>query len=634
VLSGGREHDQGGRGAGSNGRAVPPSRRRPATDRGATGRPAAPGRRPVRRPARPPRPPRLADPWLRLRLGTLLALALFSVIGLRLVELQVTDASAYAAEGLRDRLRERVLPAPRGSILDRNGAVLAHSIDARYVYSDPSRVEEPVRTAEALLPLLGMSRSELLPRLVEHKRPDGRPSEFEWLARGVDVDTANAIMALGLPGIGVGRDERREVPGHDLAANVIGFTGADLSGLEGLEARYDNVLRGVNGDLKYEAGQGALAKEIPGGYRKETPAQPGSSLQLTIDRDLQYEVQRVLGVQMPKVGATFGCAVVLDVRTGEVLAQASYPAYDAADPLKAKPTEREDAATAVVVDPGSVHKAVTIGAALQEGIITPTSAITVAPTVRKGDTTYRDTHPFAAGTRLTLPAVLAYSSNVATIKIAERLGAEKLYEYQRKFGLGQATGVGVPGEADGLIQPPQNWSGSSYGSIPIGLGVAVTPLQIAAAYAAIANDGRWVQPHLVRETIGPDGKVTPAPQPQSRQVLSPANAAALRTMLEAVVTAEGATGRLAAIPGYRVAGKTGTGQRVVNGRYVAGEVASFVGMAPADAPRYVIAVFAHTSGGNGGAVAAPAFHDMMEFALRHYRVPPTGTKPPKFSVYP
>jgi cell division protein FtsI (penicillin-binding protein 3) len=620
-------------------RATTAPRRRPAGGRTPGSSRARPegrgaGRVSASRPPRSIGPPRLADAARRLRLGTLLALGLFAVIGLRLVALQITEAPAYAAEGLADRLTSRVLPAPRGSIYDRNGAVLAHSVEARYVYSDPSRVVDPERTAEALSPLLGIAKSELVPRLVKQNRPDGRPSQFEWLARGVSVETADSITALNLAGIGVARDERREVPGHDLAANLIGFVGEDVSGLEGLEARHDELLRGVNGELTYEQGQGELAAGIPGGYRRETPAQPGTSLRLTIDRDLQYEVQRILSAKMRACRATFGAAIVLDVRSGEVLAQASYPTYDAANPLKARPTDRADAATAVVVDPGSVHKPLIVAAALQEGKIKPDSTVTVAPAIRKGDTRIPDTHPFRSGTRITLPTLLAYSSNVGTIKLADMIGADQVYAYQRRFGLGEPTGVGVPGEAPGLVQPPKNWSGSSYGSIPIGLGVAVTPMQMASAFAAIANDGTWLRPHLVKATISADGTERPAARAESRRVLSPENAKALRTMLEAVTTVDGATGTTAAIPGYRVAGKTGTGQRVVDGEYVPGEVASFVGMAPAENPRYVIAVFAHTPGGTGGVVAGPAFRDMMELALRHYRVPPTGTKPPKFDVRP
>lgn len=608
-----------------------PAVRRGGGGGGNTGRP----RRPARRSVRPPRPPRLADPRRRLRLATALTLVLFATIAIRLVALQVVDAPAYADGGLADRLRTVTIPAPRGAIYDRTGAALALSVEARYVYADPELVEDPEATAAVLSPLLGIPRSELVEKMAKRTRPDGRSSRFEWLARGVEIETAEKIMALDLPGIGVRRDERREVPGRDLAANVIGFVGDGMVGLEGIEARYDEVLRGVDGERQFEIGRGKLAKEIPGGYHRETPAKPGSSLVLTIDRDLQYAVQRTLGELMERTGGSKAAAVVLDVRTGEVLAQASHPTYNAADPINpdTEPTDREDVATSFVVDPGSVHKAIVFGAALEEGVITPDMTMPVPSTIRKGDTTFADTHP-ANGRTMTLAGMLAYSSNVGTIKIADALGADKLYEYQLKFGLGQPTGVGLPGEASGRVLKPEEWSGSSYGSVPIGHSVDVTPLQMAAAYAAIANDGTWVQPHLVKEIITPDNRSTPAPAPTTRQVISPENAAALRLMLEAVTTVPDATGLKAAIPGYRVAGKTGTGKRIVNGKYVPGEVASFIGMAPADKPRFVVAVFAHTPRGGGGDVAAPAFRSMMEFTLRHFRVPPTTTEPPDFVVFP
>jgi cell division protein FtsI (penicillin-binding protein 3) len=642
-----------------SGDAVPPPRSQPrktlstagaGRSQPAAARSGAPPRRkatgagrPVRRPARPaapPRPPRLADGRRRLRLATVIAMVVFSLIGLRLVELQITGSHSIAARGLKARLSEVVLPAPRGTVYDRDGAVLARSVEARLVYADPEMADDPdhgadpQKTATQLSPLLGIPTSDLLPLLKRHKRPGGGWSQFEYLARGIPTSVADQVDALNLPGIRTMRDERRDVPGNDLAANLIGFTGNDLSGLEGLEARYDELLRGVDGKRTFEVGQGDLDKEIPGGYHSETQPRPGSSLQLTIDRDLQYYAQVSLYKAMKKVKADWSTAVVLDAHNGEVLAQASYPTYNAADPTNpaTKPTDRQDVATAMVTDPGSSHKPIVLAAALQEGVVKPDSTITVAPSVTRAGVTRPDSHPFPSGTKITLPGLLAYSSNVGAIKVADKLGAEKLYEYQRKFGLGSPTGEGVPGESSGLVQPPQNWSGSSSVSVPIGLGVAVTPLQMAAAYAAIANDGSWVQPHLVRATIAPDGKSTPAPAPASRRVISPDNAAALRTMMEAVITAPGATGRTAAIPGYRVAGKTGTGQQVVNGHYAPGEVASFIGMAPADAPRFVIAVFAHTPGGGGGAVAGPVFQDVMQFALAHYRVPPTGTKTPNFKI--
>ncbi len=609
--------------------ALAPPRRRP--DRPAT------ARRPIRKPRRPPR---LADPRRRLRLGTLLALGLFATIGIRLVFLQTVTTPAYADGGLPSRLAVVELPAPRGAIYDFQGAPLAHSVEARYVYADPTLVKDRFATAKLLSPLLGVPASELADRMKERTLPGTtRKSQFAYLARGVEIDKAKQIMALDLAGINVHRDERREVPGGDLAANLIGFVSQDMVGLEGLEAKYDDLLEGQAGKRTYEVGQGDLAAPIPGGYSLTTPAKPGGSLQLTIDRDLQFMTQRILSTQMAQTRGSIGAAVIIKVDTGEVLAQASYPGYNAADPEKVNsPRDREDAATSFIVDPGSIHKAITYGAALQEGVISPDTTFPVANTIRRGDTVFADTHP-ASGRRMSIPGMLAFSSNVGTIKIADRLGRDRLIDYQKRFGLGQATGEGMPGEAPGRLLPADQWSGSSYGSVPIGHSVDATPLQMAAAYNAIANNGTYVQPHLIKSVIDAKGKRTPSPAPVTRSVLSPQNAAALRTMLEAVTTVDGpdgrATGLAAAVPGYRVAGKTGTGLRYDNGVKQPGEVGSFIGMAPAEQPRYVVAVFVWSPGGEGGAVAAPAFREMMGFTLRHYRVPPSATnRSPKFEVFP
>jgi cell division protein FtsI (penicillin-binding protein 3) len=619
----------------------------PAPRRTAGGRPlrATPPPRPAARrpaPAVPAEPPKLANSTRRLRLGTVLALTMFVTIGIRLVVMQVVESPAETEallEQRQNRLTEVVLPAPRGSILDSSGAVLAHSVEARYIYADPMLVKKPAAVAARLSPLLGIAPSGLMQLMAQQKRPGGGVSRFSYLARGVDIPTADKIAAMNLAGIGEGRDERRDVPGADLAANLIGFTGEDHTGLEGLEARYDDLLRGTDGEKVYETGNpdaqgGKLAKEIPGGYHRETPAQPGTSLELTIDRDLQFEVQRYLSQDMKDVDATIGAAVVLDVRTGAVLAQASYPTYNAAKPFDAKPAERDDVATSVVADPGSTHKAFTIGAALQEGLITPQSSITVGPALIRGGYRFQDTHPQPKGTKLTIPGVLAYSSNVGTIRIGDMLGPQKLYEYQEKFGLGRATGEGMPGEATGRLLAPDEWSGSASGSVPIGMSVDATLLQMVAGYSAIANDGTYVQPHLIKSTIAPDGKVTPAPAPESHEVLTPAIAQQLRTMMEAVVDVKGATGTQARVPGYLVSGKTGTGKRLIDGRYTRYNAGSFIGMAPADNPRFVIGVFADVPNGSGGDVAAPAFSKMMSFALAHHRVPPTGAKEPTFKIHP
>ncbi|MEV0155038.1 penicillin-binding protein 2 [Micromonospora sp. NPDC050686] len=594
--------------------------------------PRRPDRPAARRPSRKPRrPPKLADPARRLRLGTVLTLALFATIGIRLVFLQAADTPAFAGGGVSDRLNRVELPAPRGAIYDRSGALLAHSVEARYVYADPVLVENVGATAKALSPLLGVPVSEL----AEKMRPrtvNRTLLRFQYLARGVSIDKAKQVAALKLKGIFLHRDERREVPGGDLAANLIGFTGQDMVGLEGIEAKYDDLLRGVDGKRVFEAGQGNLAAPIPGGYSQTTPAQPGSSLELTIEGDLQYQAQRMLKAQVDKVRGSVGAAVVMEVPSGEVLAQASHPTYDAADPTRSRPTDREDAATSFVVDPGSVHKAITFGAALQEGLITPETTIPLKNTIEKGDQVFRDSHR-ANGRAMSIPGMLAYSSNVGTITVGEMLGPDRLIDYQKRFGLGRATGEGMPGEATGRLLPADQWSGSSHGSVPIGHSVDATPLQMTAAYAAIANKGTYVQPHLIRATVT-DGKRTPAPPPVTRPVLSERNAVALRTMLEAVTTVDNATGLAAAVPGYRIAGKTGTGWRYDNGVKQPGEVGSFIGMAPAENPRYVVAVFVWSPNGGGGTVAAPAFRDIMGFTLRQQRVPPSTTPAPKFVVYP
>ncbi|WFF00579.1 penicillin-binding transpeptidase domain-containing protein [Micromonospora sp. WMMD964] len=648
VLDGGRAAARSGRrdapaaGRGGVVRTVSPrTPRAPGVDEPAPRRrttPRAPRRadRPVaRRPSRkPPRPPKLADSRLRLRLGTALALTLFASIGIRLVFLQAVDAPAYAGGGTADRTRTVELPAPRGAIYDTTGAPLARSVEARYVSVDPTEVEDPPGTAKALSPLLGIPASKLVELMKPRKLENGVESRFAYLARGVEIATAKQVQALELPGIGVHRDERRDVPGGDLAANLIGFTSQDMAGLEGLEARFDDVLAGQDGKRVYEAGLGDLAAPIPGGYSRTIPAKPGSSLALTIDRDLQFRTQQILSAGMAQAPGGTGAAVIIEIPSGAVLAQASNPTYSAAKPLPSDPVAREDAATSFVVDPGSIHKAITFGAALQEGVITPDTTLPIANAIKKGDTWFPDTHP-ANGKRMSIPGMLAYSSNVGTITIADKLGRDRLIDYQKRFGLGKPTGEGMPGEASGRLLPADEWSESSEGSVPIGHSVDATPLQMAAAYAAIANNGTYVQPHLVKEVIGPDGKRTPTPAPVTRSVLSPQNAAALRTMLEAVTTVDNATGLAAAVPGYRVAGKTGTGWRLVDGKKQPGEVSSFIGMAPAENPQYVIAVFAYAPKSNGAAIAGPAFRDMMQFTLRHYRVPPsTGGSAPKFTVYP
>ncbi len=582
-------------------------------------------------------PPRLGEPIRRLRLGAALVMALFLLLAGRLVTLQMTDAGQIARTGLASRLAKETLFAPRGTIYDANHNVLAQSVEARYVFADPSRIKAKYldQTVIALRDLLGIPVSELMPKLTRTTRDDGSKDEFEYLKRGVSIADADKISALNIEGIGVGRDEIRVQPGNDLAANLIGYTGADGLGKQGLESSEDSLLAGVDGQRTYEVGNGALGTQIPGGYEEVKAAHPGSSVQLTVDRDVQFMAQQILLQQMTKVNAAWACAVVLDIKTGDIRAQASYPTYSAANPDGSTAAQQTDNCSQTVADPGSVHKVVTLGAALQTGYLTANSTVPVCPTINRGGTTFRDTHPLNCGTRLTIPGILAYSSNVGAITVGSLMGDKEpqiIYDYQRLYGLGSATNEGMPNEAPGLLQKPDGWSGSSYGSVPIGDGVSATPLQMAAVYATIANNGVYVTPRLIDSTIAADGTVTQCPASATHQVLSAQNAGILRQDLEAVLTVPGGTGHSAAIPGYRVAGKTGTGQFVgPDGTYLPGTVASFIGMAPADAPRYVVAIFAYTPGGDeGGKAAAPAFKDLMSFTLGHYHVPPTGTNSPTF----
>ncbi|GIJ64692.1 peptidoglycan D,D-transpeptidase FtsI family protein [Virgisporangium aurantiacum] len=581
-------------------------------------------------------PPRPGRPQRRLRIATALALALFAVIGGRLVVLQFTDARAYAAGGLEQRLRTEVIPAPRGAIVDRNGNLLAYSVETRYIYADPTQVEDIEATADALAPVLGqigIPRSELIPKLSPHTNKNGKPVLFEYLARSVPIEFGDEVTALNLAGVWAAREERRKVPGNDLAASVIGFTDSDLIGRTGMELKYNDILKGEDGKRVFESGRGKLDREIPGSLHSAIPARPGQSLKLTIDQFLQFKVQNILAERLRAVKASIGAAVVTDVKTGEVLAQASYPGFNAAKPPP-DPQLWMDTTTGMLVDPGSTHKAIVMGAALNEGKVTPSTTVIVGPKIVKGDQEFVDSHPMKTDTAMTLAGIMAYSSNVGTILVADHLGADKLYEYQRRFGLGEPTGEGLPGEAPGIVRAPKDWSGTSHGSIPIGNGVSTTPLQMAAVYAAIANNGTWIQPHLVKGTIGTDGRFAASPPPTTRQVLDPTHAAELRQLLEAPVVVNGGTGTQAAIAAYRVAGKTGTSSRVVDGKYVDDRhVASFIGMAPADAPRFVVAVYAYGPDITGASMA-PAFSQMMADTLIKYQVPPTDAPAPTFKVFP
>jgi cell division protein FtsI (penicillin-binding protein 3) len=410
---------------------------------------------------------------------------------------------------------------------------------------------------------------------------------------------------------------------------VTGFTDRDGRGLAGVESGMQDVLAGKDGKTTAEVDK--AGRVIPTGSTTSVVPVPGRGVQLTIDRDLQWYAQQVLAAKVAETQAVNGSVVVMDIATGEVLALATAPTFNP-DDRNANPSRDalRNVAIGDVYEPGSVNKVITAAAALESGVVTPDTVITVPPTYQVGRHTVHDAEQHGTE-HLTFTGVLAKSSNIGTVEVAQKVGAQGLYDAMKRFGYGEKTGLGLPGESRGVLPKPQDWSGTSIATIPIGQGVSVNVMQVASVYATVANGGVRVTPTVVKAVADASGRLVPAPKATSRRVISPEVAAQLRTMLEAVVSAEG-TAPLAAVPGYRIAGKTGTAQRVVNGRYASGNyTSSFIGFAPADAPRLVTAVVLQGTGRAGyygGSTAGPVFKDVMSFALRDLRVPPTGTTAP------
>lgn len=572
-------------------------------------------------------PVRLGSPGRRLRGGAVLLALLLLTLGGRLVQLQGFQSQRFA--GMAEAQRTRVLPqaAWRGQITDRNGAVLALDVDASDVYAQPRDVADVDLYAAELAPLLGKPEDEVRAKL-------SSSSSFVYLALGVDPQAAKQVIALNLKGVGSLPERKRLYPTGTLAANVVGFAGRDGSGLAGIESAFNPQLAGRDGRLVIE--EDPQGRVIPSATHHEVDPRPGRGVQLTLDRDLQYVAQKALADGVKQAQADKGVAIVMDPRTGDVLAMASAPTFDPNNPGAAKANQLGNPATAWTYEPGSVNKVITIAAAVERGVVTPTTVINVpgspSPGIKAGAYTIVDaeTHPEEP---LTVAGVLAQSSNLGTLLISRMLGAPaQLESALRGFGLGATTGVGFPGESSGILAPSSQWDVSKAANIPFGQGMSVTALQMASVYATIADGGVRMPPRLVEGLVDSDG-LTPAQSPPPRRVVSTATASTVSQLLEAVTTTDG-TAPLAAIPGYRVAGKTGTASRIgPDGRY-SGYVASFVGFAPADKPAYVVAVAVDNprAGHYGGSVSAPIFHQVMSYALASGRVPPTGTPPAHFPL--
>jgi cell division protein FtsI (penicillin-binding protein 3) len=578
-----------------------------------------------RRPPKPrrPRTARLGNPHRRLHAALLLLAFVLSLFVGRLLQLQGLDAATYAEVATRERLRNKVLPATRGQLTDRHGVALATTVDARNVTADPALVKDADATAAALAPILRASRAILAERLA---RPDTR---FVYLAKSVTPRTWQRIAALELPGIFGEPVAGRVYPGGELAANVIGFVDAEGRGAGGLELALDRQLAGRDGQATYEIGSGG--KHIPTARESETEPVPGADVQLTIDRDIQWLAQRAIAEKVKSAAAESGTVIVMDPRTGAILAMATAPAFNPAAVGRADPADRGNRAVSEVYEPGSTGKLLTAAAAIETGVMTPRTPVTVPPALRRGGTTFHDHSPHGVE-NLTFTGVVAKSSNMGTIMAAEKVGFPRLHDYMRRFGIAQPTGLGFPGESRGLLPDPKDWWSSTPYTLAFGQGYSITSLQGLSVYATIANDGVRVTPSLVKGYAADNGRLIPARAPAKTRVVSRQTAKTVRTMLEAV-TGEGGTAPQAKIPGYRVAGKTGTANRVVGGAYQ-GYTASFIGFAPADKPQLVVSVVLQDPkrGHYGGVLCAPVFKEVMSFALQSYKVPPTGSKPPKLPL--
>jgi cell division protein FtsI (penicillin-binding protein 3) len=561
---------------------------------------------------------------LRNRWGLLLMITLLLLVVGRLAVLQGVDGAAYANAAEQDRLRTYPIAALRGAVLDRDGNPFAYTVDASRVVADPTVVPHPARTAKALSTLLDVPEAELTEKLSQDDR-------YVVLAAKVSPETTDAIDALELPGISFEDDPVRLYPAGTVGGQVIGFVGRDGAGLAGIEQSFQDELAGTDGHRRVEVGSGG--NPIPSGIDESTPATDGDAVTLTLDQDLQYVTEQRLAEACSDGATTRASAVVLDVHTGKVAAMASCPGYDPGNYSKTDPALLGNPVVSDVFEPGSVMKAVTLSAALEEGVAKPDTVLSVNGHIEAGDRVVTDAHDHEP-VQWTVTGILAKSSNVGTIMLAREVGDEKLEHYLRAFGLGDTTGIELPGESAGILQDSKDWTASRAANVPIGQGVSVTTLQMASIYQTIANDGVRIQPRIVESVTSPGGKATDAPGPESTRVISKSTADQMAYMLEAVV-GPGGTAPLGQIEGFRVAGKTGTAQRAnpaCNCYEGGGYVTTFVGFAPADDPQYVVAVDLErpTSSAEGGQVAAPVFADIMRYALTADGVVPSGTARPDF----
>jgi cell division protein FtsI (penicillin-binding protein 3) len=590
----------------------------------------------------------------RHRVGNAVIVLVLAIAAVQLFSLQVTRAEGLRAEAAGQLKVTDVEKALRGSIVDRNNDKLAFTIAARALTFQPVRIRKQLDDAKAKKPDAPDTDKRLhdiasgVAGLLNNK-PDAATlykklsgkDTFVYLARAVDPAIADVITTR-YPEVGAERQDIRQYPGGSLAANIVGGINWDGNGLLGLEDSLDAKLAGIDGALTYDRGSDGVV--IPGSYRNRHDSVDGATIQLTIDDDVQFYVQQQVQQAKDLSGARNVSAVVLDAKTGEVIAMSNDNTFDPSQDL-GRQSDRQlgNLSVSSPFEPGSVNKIVTASAAIEYGVTNPDEVLSVPGSIDMGGVTVHDAWQHGV-MPYTTTGVFGKSSNVGTLMLAQRVGPERYAAMLDLFGLGQRTGLGVPGESPGLVPPIDQWSGSSFANLPIGQGLSMTLLQMTGMYQAVANDGLRIPPRIIKSTIAADGTRTDEPRPDGVRVVSPATARTVRHMLEAVVQRDPmgyqqGTGPAAAVEGYQIAGKTGTAQQINPscGCYYDNVYwITFAGMAPADDPRYVIGVMmdnpSHAADGSPGTSAAPLFHNIAAWLLQRKNVPLSADPGPPLTL--
>ncbi|MGB7949609.1 MAG: penicillin-binding protein [Candidatus Binatia bacterium] len=549
-------------------------------------------------------------------MAKILFLAFFVVVVGRAFQLQVLQGEKLKRLGERQHLKEWIVLPKRGSVMDRTGEPLALSLEAQSVYARPHRIQDPARMSQALASILNLKLDD-----VKQKLAAGKP--FVWIKRQVSPQEAAQIQRLNDDGLGMFYEPNRHYPQGQLAGHVLGFVGRDSEGLEGLELRYNEYIRGETGSSVIERDALGRRVMVQGVEGLQMPA--GGDMHLTLDTSIQHVAERELEATIRKYRAKAGIAIVVEPFTGQVLALANYPSFNPNNFSKQSAQQRRNRAVTDGFEPGSTFKTILAAAALEEGVVGKDDLFYC----EMGKYPYagriiHDTHPYGW---LPFSKILQVSSNIGFTKVAEKLKKERYFKYIEKFGFGQPTGIDLPGEVSGLLRKPESWAAIDLATHAFGQGLSATPMQMVMAYAAIANGGFLMRPYLVHRVVGPKGEVLLENQPQLvRRVVSEKTARLLASMLKEV-THEGGTGTMARVEGFEVAGKTGTAQKadLVHGGYAANKrVGSFVGFVPAEDPKLVALVLVDEPEVSvyGGVVAAPVFRDIAQGALRYLAVAP------------